>query len=231
MFAWQPSLLDLSPAGATGEGIEGRPDAGFDTAFCRIVRTDLDRTSWVEHQSGWVHGAAGLFEHLRASRPWAQHERRMLDRMMLEPRLTAGWSAKGGSPLDPPVLEAMRVALSKRYRVRFDSVGMNLYRDGADSVAWHGDRIGREIEEPFVVLVSLGFPRTLLLRPKGGGRSTPFRLGHGDLLVTAGRCQREWEHCVPKVASAGPRISLAFRHSLAPARRQRPPDLWSGEGM
>jgi alkylated DNA repair dioxygenase AlkB len=105
--------------------------------------------------------------------------------------------------------------LSERYRVELDSMGMNLYRDGRDSVAWHGDRIAREIEKPIVALVSLGHPRKFLLRPKGGGRSRPFELGRGDLLVTGGRTQRLWQHSVPKVATvAGPRISLAFRHGM-----------------
>ena len=83
-------------------------------------------------------------------------------------------------------------------------------------MAWHGDKIRSDIEEPIVVLVSLGEPRKFLLRRKGGGRSTAFHLGRGDLLVTGGRTQREWEHCVPKVAHAGPRISLAFRYGMDP---------------
>ncbi|MGH2755985.1 MAG: alpha-ketoglutarate-dependent dioxygenase AlkB, partial [Actinomycetota bacterium] len=116
--------------------------------------------------------------------------------------------------LDPPIVEEMRVALSDRYAIVFDSVGFNLYRDGNDSVAWHGDKIRKEIEDPIVVLVSLGEPRRFLLRPKGGGRSHPFLLGRGDLLVTGGKTQRTWEHSVPKVAKAGPRISLAFRHGM-----------------
>jgi alkylated DNA repair dioxygenase AlkB len=93
-------------------------------------------------------------------------------------------------------------------------VGFNLYRDGNDSVAWHGDKISAEIEEPVVALVSLGDPRRFLLRPAGGGKSRAFTLGRGDLLVTGGKTQRAWEHSVPKVAQAGPRISLAFRHGM-----------------
>lgn len=73
-----------------------------------------------------------------------------------------------------------------------------------------------EIEQPIVVLVSLGEPRRFLLRPKGGGRSRAFQLGRGDLLVTGGKTQRLWEHSVPKVAHAGPRISFAFRYGMNP---------------
>ena len=108
-----------------------------------------------------------------------------------------------------------RLALSSRYGVPFDSAGFNLYRDGQDSVAWHGDRIRKEIEEPIVALLSLGEPRKFLLRPKGGGKSQALHLGRGDLLVTGGKTQRAWEHCVPKVARAGPRISIAYRYGLA----------------
>jgi alkylated DNA repair dioxygenase AlkB len=99
--------------------------------------------------------------------------------------------------------------------VVFDSAGFNLYRDGQDSVAWHGDRISKEIEEPIVALVSLGEPRKFLLRPRGGGKSRAFHLGGGDLLVTGGRTQRAWEHSVPKVAQAGPRVSVAYRYGMA----------------
>ena len=81
-------------------------------------------------------------------------------------------------------------------------------------MAWHADRIPKEIESPIVVLVSLGEPRRFLLRPKGGGPSRTFMLGRGDLLVTGGNTQRTWEHSVPKVSRAGPRISVAYRHGL-----------------
>jgi alkylated DNA repair dioxygenase AlkB len=111
--------------------------------------------------------------------------------------------------------------LSGRYGVEFDSVGLNLYRDGRDSVAWHGDRIAREIAEPLVAIVSIGEPRRFLLRPKVRGGDVPVRmhrllLGRGELLVTGGATQRAWEHSVPKVASAGPRMSITFRHGLMP---------------
>jgi alkylated DNA repair dioxygenase AlkB len=128
-----------------------------------------------------------------------------------EPRLTSHWSQVSGEPLLPPLVEAMRLALGVRYSVDFDSVGFNLYRNGKDSVAWHADHISKEIAEPVVPLVSLGEARKLLFRPKGGGPARAFVLGRGDLLVTGGLAQRTWEHAVPKVARAGPRISIAFR--------------------
>jgi alkylated DNA repair dioxygenase AlkB len=114
--------------------------------------------------------------------------------------------------------------LSNRYDVAFDSVGANLYRDGRDSVAWHGDRVLRTVAVATVAIVSLGAPRRFLLRPRGGGRSIVHRLGPGDLLVMGGTCQRTWQHCVPKSANpVGPRISVTFRHAARPGHRRRAP--------
>jgi alkylated DNA repair dioxygenase AlkB len=199
-FVWQPSLL----------GAADEPD--IDRSFSGLRRIHLDEDSWVDHDPGWVSGADRLFEEVLFDRPWEQRSRRMYDQRVEEPRLTAPWNADSGRPLEPPILEEIRGVLSERYRRAFDSVGFNLYRDGRDSVAWHADRIAAEIEEPIVALVSLGEPRRFLLRPKGGGASRAFLLGHGDLLVTGGMTQRTWEHSVPKVSRAGPRISLAYRH-------------------
>src|SRR5207248_2445290 len=112
----------------------------------------------------------------------------------------------------PAIVEEMRSALSSRYDQAFLSVGANLYRDGRDSVAWHGDRVARTLPQAVIAIVSLGGVRRFLLRPTGGGRSVRFDLASGDLLVMGGSCQRTWQHCVPKVARAEPRLSLTFRH-------------------
>jgi alkylated DNA repair dioxygenase AlkB len=198
-LVWQPSLFAVE-------------SVGFDPSFGNLRRIHLDETAWVDHAPGWVSGSDRLFEEVLEGRGWQQRSRRMYDQTVQEPRLTAPWSLRSGQPLEPPVLEDIRRALSERYRREFDSVGFNLYRDGRDSVAWHVDKIPKEIDTPLVVLVSLGEPRRFLLRPKGGGRARTFLLGRGDLLVTGGETQRTWEHSVPKVARAGPRISLAYRH-------------------
>jgi alkylated DNA repair dioxygenase AlkB len=187
---------------------------GFDGSWAGVRRLALDATSWVEHAEGWVSGADALFETLVATRGWSQRTRWMYQRRVLEPRLTAPWSLASGEPLEPPLLEDMRRALSARYGVAFDSVGFNLYRDGQDGVAWHRDHIRRDVAEPVIALVSLGERRRFLLRPRGGGASRTFLLGRGDLLVCGGRTNRDWEHAVPKVAQAGPRLSLAFRHDM-----------------
>jgi alkylated DNA repair dioxygenase AlkB len=216
-LTWQPSLLDAGP----------EPDV--DETFARATRVELDRQSWIERVPGWVCGSDSLFDLLVHTADWGQRTRKMWDHEVLEPRLTSWWGAESGRPLEPAILDRMRRALSDRYGVEFDSMGLNLYRDGRDSVAWHGDRIARDIAEPLVAIVSIGEPRRFLLRPKPGGRGvSPKRtaggrlatvrlvLGRGELLVTGGATQRAWEHSVPKVASAGPRMSLTFRHGLLP---------------
>jgi alkylated DNA repair dioxygenase AlkB len=201
-LVWQPSLL------ATGETVD------IDRSFLTLERIQLDDDSWVDNAPGWVTGADRLFEEVLAGRDWGQRSRRMYDQKVREPRLTAPWNTQSGEALEPPILEEIRRALSERYGREFDSVGFNLYRDGQDSVAWHADRLRKDVPDPIVALVSLGEPRKFLLRPKGGGRSRAFLLGRGDLLVTGGQTQKTWEHSVPKVARAGPRISLAYRHNL-----------------
>lgn len=215
-LVWQPSLLSFD------EAIE------VDRSFSGLERINLDEDSWVDHAPDWLSGADRLFGEILESRRWEQRSRRMYDKRVQEPRLTAPWSLDSGEPLEPPILEEIRVLLSERYGRLFDSVGFNLYRDGRDSVAWHADRISKEIEDPIVALVSIGEPRKFLLRPKGGGASRAFVLRGGDLLVTGGQTQRAWEHSVPKVARAGPRISLAYRHNMDAAayahKRVEPPE-------
>ncbi len=203
-LTWQPTLFDADAP-------------GFDQEFSSLRRIELDPTAWVDYAPAWVSGSDQLFSQVLEERDWGQRSRRMYESRVVEPRLTAPWNARSGEELRPPLLEDIRQALSAQYGIEFDSVGFNLYRDGRDSVAWHGDHIKKEIEEPLVALVSLGEPRRFLLRPKGGGKSRAFMLGRGDLLVTGGKTQRTWEHSVPKVAQAGPRISLAYRHGLDPA--------------
>jgi alkylated DNA repair dioxygenase AlkB len=122
-----------------------------------------------------------------------------------------------GEALPDPALAEARQALGQHYRTDLGeplcTAGLCLYRDGRDSVAWHGDRIGRgATEDTVVAILSLGAPRALLLRPRGGGPALRHDIGHGDLLVMGGSCQRTWEHAVPKTArAAGPRISVQFR--------------------
>lgn len=196
-MAWQGSLF--------GSG-EPRPDAA------PVVRTELEGGAWIDHAPGWLAGSDPVFDELLATAPWTQKQRRMYEGMVDEPRLTAWWTLSRSSAGLPPVLLEVRDILSARYGERFSSVGCNLYRDGRDSVAWHGDTVRRTMPRPIVAIVSLGEPRKLLLRPTRGGASRRWDLGAGDLFVMGGTCQHTWQHAVPKVAAAGPRISVTYRH-------------------
>jgi alkylated DNA repair dioxygenase AlkB len=200
-IAWQPSLwADQSTA--------------VDESFCGLERIELDRDSWVDHCPGWLPGSDQAFAELLRDVAWSQRRRWMYERQVDEPRLTSWQKLDERTSVAHEWLEHARASLSAHYGVRFDSVGFNLYRDGADSVAWHRDRIPLEIVDPLVALVSLGEPRRFLLRPQGGGKSRAFKLGRGDLLVTGGATQRRFEHSVPKVGAAGARMSIVFRHGV-----------------
>ena len=139
----------------------------------------------------------------------------MYDRVVDVPRLLKFYDED--EALRDPILAEARDMLSEHYRhllgERLCTAGLCYYRDGRDSVAWHGDTIGRgRTEDTIVAILSIGAPRALLLRPRGGGPSLRHLLGHGDLLVMGGSCQRSWEHAVPKTTRpVGPRISIQFR--------------------
>jgi alkylated DNA repair dioxygenase AlkB len=202
--ALQGSLLDLTDEpglGALGSSVE---------------RTELAHGAWVDVRPGWLAGADELFDRLVQVVPWRAERRKMYDRVVDVPRLLCFYAED--EELPDPVLTQARDALQEHYGAElgepFTTAGLCLYRDGRDSVAWHGDTIGRgSKEDTMVAILSLGTPRALLLRPVGGGGPTlRHEVGHGDLLVMGGSCQRTWQHAVPKTSKpAGPRISVQFR--------------------
>ncbi len=203
-IAFQASLLDLA------DDIGPGPLAGA------VTRTPLRGGAWIDTCPGWLRGADALFERLRDGVDWRAERRQMYERVVDVPRLLAFYDET--QPLPDPALDELKAALDAHYGPElgetFATAGLCLYRDGRDSVAWHGDRIGRSsTEDTMVAIVSVGAPRPLLLRPAGGGRTEARHdVGHGDLLVMGGSCQRTWEHCVPKTTRpTGPRISIQFR--------------------
>lgn len=204
MAVSQGSLFD------TGDSPGLRPLAGA------LVRIPLARGAWVDHCPGWVARADLVFDSLVDAVPWRAEERTMYDRTVEVPRLMASY--RHGVPGPHPLLEEARGALARHYEgtpgADLATTGLCLYRDGRDSVAWHGDTIGRgATEDTLVAIVSFGWPRRLSLRPKGGGDGAlRFALGGGDLLVMGGSCQRTYEHAVAKTSRpVGPRISVQFR--------------------
>jgi alkylated DNA repair dioxygenase AlkB len=201
--AFQGSLLDF------GEEVAPAPLGDS------VQRTQLGRGAWLDVRPGWINGADALFDRLLDHVPWHAERRRMYERVVDVPRLLCFYDE--GEALPDPALDAAKAALDAHYADElgepFVTAGLCLYRDGRDSVAWHGDRIGRSrTEDTMVAIISVGDPRSLTLRPRGSGPTLRHELGHGDLIVMGGSCQRTWEHAVPKTTRpVGPRISIQFR--------------------
>ncbi|GAA4442694.1 alpha-ketoglutarate-dependent dioxygenase AlkB [Actinokineospora soli] len=178
-----------------------------------IRRIPLSTTAWIDLLPAWLSGADTLFTHLAETVPWRAERRRMYDGIVTVPRLLSFYGEN--TPLPHPILTAARTMLTTHYNTPFTTAGLCYYRTGQDSVAWHGDRTGRgATHDTLVAILSVGAPRHLHLRPRGGGPTTRHPLGHGDLLVMGGDCQRTWDHAVPKTTKpVGPRISIQFRPS------------------
>lgn len=191
---WQPQLMSASPS--------------YDLSFSTYRRHRLDAHSWVDHVPGWLTGGDSVFEEVLGNAVWTQSTTKVWDHVGLEPRLHASWPDGEW----PEILETARELVSERYNVHFTSVRANLYRDARDSVAWHRDRVHRQLETPLVCTISLGAQRTFAIRPRGGGHALRLRPASGDLIVMGGRCQQDWEHAVPKCADARPRIAITIRH-------------------
>lgn len=170
-----------------------------------VRHTYLDDDCRIDHVAGWMAGADDLFLDLLETLPWQSHRRWMVDHEVVEPRLSTSIT----EPSAP--LRSMSDALTDHYRRGYVAAWANLYRNGADGVAWHGDRHRPDSLHDDVAIISTGGPRTFRIRPRGGGTSLAWTLAAGDLLVMRGPVQQRFEHCVPKASSAGPRISVVFR--------------------
>ena len=203
--------------------------------FDHSERRDLGSGAWIETRSGWLDGADSVFNELLSAVGWRAERRRMYDRVLDVPRLV-GFYDLSTEPAPHPAVSRLRRRLNDIYAGElgepFTSAGFCLYRDGSDSVAWHGDTIGlprsssasslggivdsgagrSSTEDTMVAIISLGATRMFAMRPRGGGASLRLPQAHGDLLVMGGSCQRTWEHAVPKTsAPVGPRMSIQFR--------------------
>ena len=190
-----------------------------DVTFSRAIRSALDATSWIELVPGWLSGSESLFEQLARGVAWQQHHRTVFAQRFVEPRLTAEYRDFRDMP--PPPLIAAAAALSAHYGTTYDSVWLNLYRDGRDSTGWHRDRFSCRRPECIVPVLTLGTARRFCLKPRHGGASVVFRPRSGDLIVMGGRSQQDWVHGVPKaLGMGGARISVNFQSS-AQAQRER----------
>jgi alkylated DNA repair dioxygenase AlkB len=187
-------------------------DFAIDASFATARRVSIDAHSWVEIVPGWMSGSRFLLERLATTVPWQQHDRRLFEQTFQEPRLTAEFRNLQDVP--ERALSAAVDALSKHYGILYDSLWLNLYRDGQDSTGWHRDRFSCRRPECIVPVLTLGATRRFLIKPRAGGNSRVFRPGSGDLIVMGGRSQEDWLHSVPKDPKvAERRISINFQSS------------------
>lgn len=200
----------------------GSSDTHFsiDTSFKTARRFALDDHSWIEIVPDWMSGASLLYEQMRSSVLWLEHDRRMFNKVIREPRMTAVYQTLAEVP-EQRLLQAVS-ALSNHYGVVYDGLWMNLYRDGQDSTGWHRDHRSCKKLDCIVPVLTLGTTRRFLVKPIKGGSAMTFKPSSGDLVVMGGRSQQDWVHCVPKEPGvADARISVNFMSS-AQGVRDRP---------
>ncbi|WP_322013839.1 alpha-ketoglutarate-dependent dioxygenase AlkB family protein [Paraburkholderia sp. J12] len=187
----------------------------------------------VEWHPAWLapERAAALFERIVAETPWRQERIRTPGGWVDQPRLTA-WLGEpdavyiySGIRNVPqpwtPAVEELRDAVSALCGVRFNSVLLNRYRGGADSMGWHSDHEPELGSEPVIASVSLGATRRFDLRHNATGVTRSFQLAGGSLLVMRGQTQAQWRHRVPKEpAIGGERLNLTFRVVMPDLRRR-----------
>jgi alkylated DNA repair dioxygenase AlkB len=167
--------------------------------------------------------ASRLFDELRRGLAWRQEEVTIFGQRRLVPRLVAWHGDPGarytysGTAHEPlpwtPGLGAIRARIHELAGHAFNSVLLNLYRDGRDGMGWHSDDEPELGQDPVIASVSLGATRTFCMRHR---RRRDCRLDlslpHGSLLLMVGPTQHHWLHAVPKTSrTVGERINLTFR--------------------
>jgi alkylated DNA repair dioxygenase AlkB len=189
-----------------------------------------DERGRIAYTPGFVDGATARawFTELRSQVQWRSERRTMYDREVDVPRLIGHFRLEPPSDSIPAaILEAAR-RVTDRVEAPFNSVGLNLYRDGRDSVAPHNDHLS-EIREGFpIALLSLGGTRRMTIRAKAAPRRViHVDLEAGSLLVMDYATQIHYTHAVPKTRQpVDERISLAFRVKRAKRSPADGPDLY-----
>jgi alkylated DNA repair dioxygenase AlkB len=210
----QEALFPLDSASESARGRTGATPVTVDETFASAERIQLDDTSWVDHVPGWLAGDGELMAELMEQADWEQRSRWMYTRMVAEPRLTAEYPVIADAP--QPVLRYLAQVLSARYQRPYTRLWMNWYRDNNDGTGWHADRPANQLDEAVIPVLSLGAARRFLIRPAGGGPSRVIAANGGDLVVMGGRCQKDYQHSVPKQKQpAGARLSLNFSAPVA----------------
>jgi alkylated DNA repair dioxygenase AlkB len=209
----------LFPAGQAKEPnleLTGGLRVTVDETFATATRIRLDDTSWVDHVPGWLVGDGELMETLTEQADWEQRSRWMYTQVVREPRLTAEYPVVADAP--QPVLRYLAWVLSAHYGQHYTRLWMNWYRDNNDGTGWHADRPADKLDQAVIPVLSLGASRRFLIRPVSGGPSKKVTVHGGDLVVMGGRCQKDYQHSVPKQKTvAGARLSLNFSGPVPPA--------------
>jgi alkylated DNA repair dioxygenase AlkB len=164
---------------------------------------------------------ADVLARLVAETPWRADSIVVYGKRWLQPRLSAWYGEAGytysGLTLQPlpltPLLEQLRSAVEAATGQRYNSVLLNYYRDGADSMGMHADDEAELGPRPVIASLSFGATRTFVLRHKAGKRTVKLDLTDGSLLLMAGSLQHNWLHGINKTARpTGPRLNLTFRY-------------------
>ncbi len=180
----------------------------------------------IRHEHAWLQrtDANELFSYLVREIAWEQRSVRIFGRSIPQPRLVAYFASKAyaysGLTLAPskmpPKLSDVLSSASSAAGVEFNSVLLNRYRDGRDSVSWHADDEPELGELPTVASLSLGGARDFAIRPIDGGPTERLPLAHGDFVVMPAGFQKTHLHAIPKTARCVPeRVSLTFRRVAA----------------
>jgi alkylated DNA repair dioxygenase AlkB len=189
-----------------------------------------DERGRIVYTAGFVDDATARvwFDELRNRVEWRAQRRMMYEREVDVPRLMASFRLDQADATRLAAIADAAARVIERLKVRFNSVGLNLYRDGRDSVAPHNDHLN-EIEQGCpIALVSLGATRRMTIRAK----EPPKRVLHvdlepGSLFVMDYATQLHYTHGVAKTTEpVGERISLAFR-----VRQMRESDWGSDRGL
>jgi len=188
----------------------------FDGGIKRYTDFQLPQTSLRLWQHFFSKPQADkYFNILHDETPWQQRTRKMYDKMVADPRLTAYYGGENGNLWNPTLIE-IKQAIENTCNITFDRVLLNLYRDGKDSVAWHSDTLPADGRHHHIASVTFGDTRIFKVRHKSRKDISvlDIPLTHGSFLLMDETMQDQYEHHVPKTArNVGPRINLTFRIS------------------
>ena len=185
----------------------------FDLFASEMIQLVEDAEGGIRYWPNFVDSvkASQWFEALRASAAWSHHQRPMYGRIVDVPRLLASYRIDG-FPSELPLRDMLN-AIQAHVPAPYNGVGLNLYRDGNDSVAMHNDKLHTLTPGCPIALVSLGDTRRMLIRDKTNNQATvAVDLEPGSLLCMSYASQISQEHGIPKTRKKqGPRISAVFR--------------------